>query len=492
MQVRSLFIVVSFAGLCSVASPAEWPQWRGPTGAGVSEDAKLPAAWSKDDKIAWKVKIPGYGWSCPVVWGDKIFLTTAVSEKQSKPSAGFGMGGFGKGDGKGFPKGDFGKGGFGKGGFGGFGGKLPDAVYTWQIYCLDAADGKVLWKQTVAEKKPTVATHSSNTYATETPITDGERVYAYFGMTGLFCYDVAGKFQWKADLGSYKMAMGMGTGSSPAFDGERVIVQCDNEEKSFLVALDKRTGKEIWKTPRSERTGWSTPLVWKNKMRTEIVCIGSPKVRSYDPATGKQLWELGGMMGQPKASPVADEDLLYVGTGGGFGGFGGGGFGGPPGGNPPGGGQGFGGGFSSAKPLFAVKAGASGDITLKSGEESSDAIAWQSKQAGPATPSPLLYQGHLYILEERGGILSCYAAKTGKRLYRERIPNARGFTSSPWAADGKIFCLDDGGTTYVIQAGAEFKLLGENALGEMFWSSPAVAGNALILRGVDYVYCVRH
>jgi outer membrane protein assembly factor BamB len=495
MQARSLFLFVLVAAFAGIASAADWPQWRGPAATGVSEDAKLPSAWGKDDKIAWKQKIPGYGWSCPVVWGDKIFLTTAVSDKQTKPNAGFGgfgMGGFGKGDGKKgeFGKGGFGKGDFGKGGFGGFGGKLPDAVFTWQIYCLDASDGKVLWKQTAMEKKPTVASHASNTYATETPITDGERVYAYFGMTGVFCYDVSGKFVWKADLGSYKMAMGMGTGSSPAFDGERLFIQCDNDEKSFLVALDKRTGKEIWKKPRTERTGWSTPLVWKNKVRTEVVCIGSPKVRSYDPETGKQLWELGGMTGQPKASPVASDELLYVGTGGGFGGFGmppGGGFGGPPG----GGGPGFGGGFSSAKPLFAVKAGAKGDITPKAGEESSDAIAWQSKQAGPSTASPLLYQGHLYILEERGGVLSCYDAKTGKRLYRERIPNARGFTSSPWAADGKIFCLDDGGATYVIKAGAEFEVLGENALGEMFWSSPAVAGNALILRGVDHVFCIR-
>jgi outer membrane protein assembly factor BamB len=463
-----------------------WPQFRGPHSAAISTDKQLPAEWRADKNIAWKIKVPGYGWSGPIVWGDKVFVTSAVTAKQAKPSTGFGGfgGGFGKPDFGKKGKPDFGKGGFG-GGFGG--GKPPDALYKFELHCLSAADGKILWSRTVAEQKPTIATHSSNTYATETPITDGERVYAHFGMTGVFCYGVDGKFVWKANLGSYRMSLGFGTGSSPAFDGERLFVQCDNEEKSFLVALDKLTGKELWRVSRPERTGWSTPLVWKNSQRTEIVCLGSPKARSYDPANGKQLWELGGMVGQPKASPVADGDLLYLGTGGmpGFGGFGGG---------PPGGGFGpkpGGGGSAGDKPLLAVKAGATGDITPKAGATSSPGIAWRLPQAGPGTASPLVYQGHLYILDERGGILSCYDAKTGKRVYRERLSGARGFTSSPWAYDGKIFCLDDGGTTHVVAAGREFQELGQNTLAEMFWSSPAVAGGALLLRGVDHLYCVR-
>jgi outer membrane protein assembly factor BamB len=211
------------------------------------------------------------------------------------------------------------------------------------------------------------------------------------------------------------------------------------------------------------------------------VCVGSPSVRSYDPVTGKQLWELSGMTGQCKASPVANDEMLYVGSGGGFGGFGGG-FGGS--GRP-------GGDARGAKPLFAVKAGAAGDITLKAGATSNDHIAWYQPQAGPSTSSPLLYQGYLYILEDRGGILSCYDVKTGKRAYRERLEGARGITSSPWAYEGKVFCLDDGGTTYVVEAGPAFKVLGQNTLQEMFWSSPAVCGSALLLRGVDHVYCIR-
>src|SRR5262249_16109146 len=224
-------------------------------------------------------------------------------------------------------------------------------------------------------------------------------------------------------------------------------------------------------------------LVWKNKVRTEVVCIGSPKVRSYDPETGKQLWELNGTIGQIKATPVAGEDLLFVGSGGGPAGFGGPGGGGGfaegprrPRGGPGGGGGGGGmGGGGGRRPLVAVKPGASCDITPKANEKSTDAIAWQLPQAGPSTPSPLVYGGFLYVLEDRNGIVSCYDAKTGKQVYKERVPNARGFTSSPWAYAGKVFCLDDAGTTHVLKAGAEFEVVATNKLGEMSWSSPAVA-----------------
>ncbi len=199
------------------------------------------------------------------------------------------------------------------------GGKPPDQVYQWQVLCLDRASGKLLWKQTAVEKKPTIPKQPSNSYASETPVTDGERVYAYFGMTGLFCYDMSGTLVWKKDFGSYPTAMGFGTGSSPTLEGERLFVQCDNEKASFLVALDKKTGKDLWRVEREEKTSWSTPYVWRNKERTELVACGGKSVRSYDPATGKQLWELGGFRGQFQASPVADSEMLYVGCGNPFG-----------------------------------------------------------------------------------------------------------------------------------------------------------------------------
>jgi outer membrane protein assembly factor BamB len=617
MSARSILsVAVGVLCLPLLARAGDWPQFRGPDGAGLSSDKQLPAEWGADKNVAWKIKIPGYGWSSPIAWGDKVFVTTATSEKQKKPSAFAGFGGprgggagafrppqpgqilapfvqeqmelsakqkkqteelqkevdgklaklldekqkkklkeTGGGFGRGGPRGGpprFGgfpqpgqvlspavqasleltakqkkqleeiqkevdgklakvlsdkqqkqlkemRGGLGRGGFGGFGNrKPPDEVFRWEVYCLSAADGSVLWQKTAVSKKPAIPKHSSNTYATETPVTDGKRVYAYFGMVGVFCYDFSGKLLWKVDLGAYPIGMGNGTGSSPALADGRLFIQCDNEEKSFLVALDAKTGDELWRVKRTERTGWSTPLIWKNKQRTEIVCLGTPRARSYDPATGKQLWELGGMTGQAKASPVAGADLLYIGTGGGFGGFGGFG-GGPPadggrqGGGPSadGGRQGggrFGGG---GRPLFAVKAGATGDLTLKNGAKSNDGIAWSLPQAGPPTASPLLLEGRLYILEERGGLLSCYNANTGKQIYKERLAGARGFTSSPWAYAGKLFCLDDSGQTFVVDAGPKFKLLRKNALDEMFWSSPAVAGGTLLLRGVDHLYCIK-
>jgi outer membrane protein assembly factor BamB len=250
-------------GICVGSLPTsvgagDWPQFRGFNGSAISAETHLPSAWSADQNVAWKAQVPGYGWSAPIVWGDRVFITTAVSATQAKPLGGFGAssGGFGRER------------------------RPPDAIYKWEVYCLNAADGKVIWKQTATERKPTIPIHSSNTYATETPVTDGERVYAYFGMTGVFCFDFTGELVWKKDLGSYRMLFGHGTGASPTLDDGRLFIQCDNEERSFLVALDTKTGKELWRVARPERTGWSTPLIWKNKVRTEVVCLGSPRARS--------------------------------------------------------------------------------------------------------------------------------------------------------------------------------------------------------------------
>jgi outer membrane protein assembly factor BamB len=597
----------------------EWPQFRGPDGSGVTAEKQLPLEWTADKNVQWKVKVPGVAWSSPVVWGDKVFVTTAVTDNQRKPPRGGGFGGpggpggfgppggpggpprpgqilpgflqgmlnltddqkkqldglqkdvdgklakllteeqnkqlkdmpagFGRGGRGGRPRGGFGgfpqpgqvlspqlreqlkltddqtkqlsdlqkdvdgklakllteeqnkqlkdmrgfgrggpgrggPGGFGPGGFGG--GRPPDQVYRWQVYCLDRTTGKVLWKQLAREGKPRIPIQQSNTYATETPVTDGERVYAYFGMHGLYCYDTAGNFVWKKDLGTYPTMMGQGPASSPVLDGGRLFLQIDNEEKSFLVALDKKTGDKLWRVDRNERTNHCSPFVWKNKQRTELVTCGSNKVRSYDPATGTLLWELGMGGGRCYATPVGDAERLYVGGQRGMGGFGGGGFGGP--GGPGGGRGGMGGGGGG---LYAVRAGASGDVTLKQGETSNAGVAWSQARAALEAASPLVYQGHLYVLSQNGGLLSCYDARTGKQVYRERLPNAKSFWASPWAADGKVYCLDDGGTTFVLQAGPAFKVLGKNPIADQFWASPAVAGGTLILRGVDNLYCIK-
>jgi outer membrane protein assembly factor BamB len=617
----------------------EWSQFRGPNGSGVVSATSIPTEWSTDKNVQWKTKIPGVAWSSPIVWGDKVFVTTAITENQRKPQAGGGFGGFGGGPGGGgggpggpggggpgrgrsggfgampqpgqiLPQflqdrlslsdkqkkqlvelqkdvdakleknltdeqrkqlkelreggggrgGDgvggaggrgglgsfgrfsqpgqilsaaiqerlnlsdkhkkqheelqkdvddrlakllndeqnkqlkemremFGRGGpgGGRGGFGG-GGSPPNAIYRWEVLCLDRATGSVLWRELALEGKPRIPTHGSNTYASETPVTDGERVYAYFGMHGLFCFSADGKLVWKKDLGSFPMQMGWGSSSSPVLDSDRLFLQIDNEEKSFLVSLDKKTGNEVWRVDRAERTNWGSPIVWKNKVRSELVTSGSQKIRSYDPATGKLLWELSSG-GQCNATPVGDADLLYVGceTRG---------FGGEPGepggaGGRGGGRGGFGGGGGAPGGLFAVRAGASGDITLKEGETSNSGVAWSVPRSGPEKSSPLVYQGHVYILRQGGGIVTCYDAKTGKQVYRERIPNAGAFWASPWGSDGKIFCLDGDGTTHVLQAGAIFKVLGKNPREEMTWATPAIAGGAIFVRGVDHLYSIK-
>lgn len=610
------------ASLCVFCVPlvglaGDWKQFRGTNNTGVAEDV-LPAAWGQETHVLWKVAIPGVAWSSPIVSGDKVFVTTAITENQRKPAGDFtggGRGGFvppqpgqimpaflqdrfnltaeqkgqldelqqdvdgklaklltdeqktqlkespqgGRGGAGGFGPGGGGPGGFGRppqpgqiipapvqdtlkltaeqkqqlddlqkdvdsrlarlltdeqnkqlkemremfgrgpggpggfaggrggpggpggfrggpGGPGGFGGgSPPNVVYRWEVYCLDRGTGKVLWKELALEGKPRIPIQPSNTYATETPVTDGERVYAYFGMHGLFCYDFAGKLVWKKDLGSYPTQMGNGPASSPVLDGGRLFLQVDNEEKSFVVALDARTGDELWRVDRNERTNHCSPIVWKNNQRTELVTSGSQKACSYDPATGKVLWELSMGGGTCHATPVGDSDLLYVGCSPGFGG------GGP--GGPPGGGGGGG--------MYAVRAGATGDITLKAGETTSAGVAWSQPRGAPDEASPLAYQGYVYILRKNGGIVTCLDARTGKQIYQKRIPEARSFWASPWAAGGKIFCLDDGGTTHVLQAGPEFEVLGKNSLEETSWASPAVADGAVFLRSVDHLFCIQ-
>jgi outer membrane protein assembly factor BamB len=418
-----------------------WPQFRGPGSLGISAEEQLPIEWGSDKNVRWKIEIPGAGWSSPIVWENKVFVTTAVTEKQTRPQA------------------------FSDSYGGANVGKRAESVYRWQVYCLDRGTGKVLWKQTAAEGKPSLPKHPSNTYASETPVTDGERVYAYFGTKGLFCYDLKGKLLWSKDLGTYKMMMGWGTGSSPALEGDRLFVQCDNEEKSFLVALEKKSGKELWRVDRDEKSSWGTPFVWRNKVRTELVSGGGKKVRSYDPATGKLFWQLSGMSGMCSTTPVADDERLYTGTSG-----------------PPG----------SNSPLVAVKAGASGDITLKEGEASSAGVVWSQLRAGPFLPSPLLYRGYLYVLDARLNMLSCYDARTGEPAYKkERLHQAKGFAASPWAYDGKLFCLDQEGRTFVVKAGPKFELLATNKLDDTFSASPAVAGGNLFLRGATRLYCIK-
>ncbi|MEJ2704524.1 MAG: PQQ-binding-like beta-propeller repeat protein [Sedimentisphaerales bacterium] len=412
-----------------------WPQFRGPA-AGVVEDKTLPDTWSTTDNVVWSVKIPGRAWSSPIVWGERIFVTSAISEGQDEtPKKGLYLGGDRD--------------------------KPSDKVHRWMVYCIDFNTGKILWEQVAHRGAPQRPLHIKNSYASETPLTDGRRVYAYFGNVGLFCYDVNGTPLWSRKFGSFKVGNNWGSAASPVLYEDRLYIVNDNEEQSFLVALDKETGDEIWRVDRDEKSNWATPYIWKNEQRTELVTAGKDKIRSYN-LDGKLLWELGGMSSIVIPTPFAAHGLLYVTSG-----------------------------FvvDRKRPVFAIRPGAAGDISLKGGENSNKYIAWCQKQAGPYNPSPIVYGDYLYVLYDRG-LLSCYDARTGREVYsRQRIASgANAFTASPWANDGKLFCLSEDGDTFVIQAGPEFKVLGRNALNEMCMASPAGLRGSLIIRTISKLY----
>lgn len=405
------------------AAAADWPQFRGPHANAIADgDAPPPSVWSESSGVAWAVDVPGEGWSAPIVAGEKVLLTTAV------PAEG-------------------------------------DAL-RFEVHCYALDDGKRLWRRVAFEKPPAEPKHGDNTFASETPVTDGERVYAYFGMNGLACYTLDGDPVWEKDLGAYPMDNGWGTSSSPAIGGKRLFLQIDNEQSSFLVALDAVTGEELWRAERpGETSNWSTPIVWENSQRSEVVA-GGKTVRSYDTATGLELWsmEIGG---RSSATPSAVNDTLYIGSENRAA------RGGTPGG------------------LFAVRAGASGQIDVTQPAASDRDLVWANARGAVGISSPLVYQGQIYVPERRGGVLRAHDTATGEETFRTRLPGGGVFWASPWAVDGKVFVMDERGKTFVLSPGAKYDLLGTSTLPGRFWSTPAIADGALLLRSQDKLFCVR-
>ena len=418
---------------------SNWPQFRGAQSLGTAAEADLPETWSTTDNVSWKTDIPGCGWSSPIVWGDKVFLTSVINEGKDEPPR----------------KGLY---------FGGERNKPSPDIHRWMVYCIDFPTGKILWEKVAHRSVPETSRHIKNTLASETPVTDGERVYAYFGNLGVYCYDLDGKELWTRKIGTYRMKFGWGTAASPVLYKDRLFIINDNEEESFLLCLDKKTGRQLWRTARDEQSNWATPYVWENALRTEIVTPGSGKVRSYD-LDGKLLWELKGMSSITIPTPFTAFGLLYVASGY---------------------------VISPLRPVYAIRPGASGDISLKKDETSNGYIVWYQKTAAPYNPSCLVYGDYFYVLRDRG-FLACYDAKTGKEVYGgERIaPGATAFTSSPWAYGGKVFCLSEDGDTFVFQAGPEFKLLGKNSLGELCMATPAIARGSLLIRTESKLYRIQ-
>ena len=431
---QALPLALALACAC-LAAEDRWTQFRGPAAGVAAEDENLPERWSATENVAWKLPVPGRGWSSPVAAADRIYLTAVIAaEPEEAPKKGLYFGGNRE--------------------------TPPPDEHRWMVYCVDWKTGKLLWERDVHRGKAP-ARHLKNSYASETPATDGEHVYAYFGSVGVFCLDRDGKLLWSQPVGPYRMRYGWGTGASPVLHQGRLYIVNDNEEQSFLAALDAATGKQIWRVARDEASNWATPYIWENGKRTEIVTSGTRRVRSYD-LDGKLLWELGGMSSIVIPTPFSKDGLLYLASG-------------------------YVG--DQVRPVFAVRPGASGDISIKGEDSLNDYVAWYQRQGGPYNPSPLVYGDYYYTLLDFG-FLTCREARTGKEVYgKQRISQAgAAFTASPWAYNGKIFALSEDGDTYVIQAGPEFKVLAKNPLDEMCLATPAVYRSSLIVRTASNLY----
>ena len=431
---RQLVIAIASAVLLASIARADtpnWPQFRGAQSDGLGAGATLPESWSTTENVVWKTDIPGWGWSSPVVWGERIFVTSAVGEQELKrPVVG------------GYP-----------------GGRVTQTdVHRWMVYCLDFDSGKIVWEREAHRGVPPQERHPRNSFASETPIVDGERVYAYFANIGLYCYDLSGAKLWEQKWPAYPMRGGWGTGTSPVLHGDRLFVMNDNEQTSFLVALDKLTGKQLWRADRQEKSNWSTPYVWQNELRTELVTIGTGKIRSYD-LDGNVLWELTGTSGLVSLMPVAKHGLLYVGAGYHYG------------------------------PIYAIRPGATGDITLAGDETSNEWIAWSQPRGASIHPSFLISGERLYVLFD-AGLFACSNALTGEVIFpRQRLNTGGGrFYASPWAYNGKVFLLNEDGTTWVVEDGPEFKVLHKNVLDDNAWATPAIARGSLFLRTYTGLY----
>jgi len=437
--VSSLFLA-QMALLSPSLIADDWPQFRGAEARGVADHPGLPERWSETENILWKKPVEGRGWSSPVVADNKIFVTTVVrlsgSDEKAKPGLYFG----------------------------GNRNKPPQVEHQWKIICFRLNDGKELWQRTLHHGIPKTSRHIKNSYASETPVTDGKHVYVLFGDVGLYCLTTSGKQVWSKPLPPCKTRFDWGTASSPILYNEKLIMVSDNEDSSYLAAFNKQTGKQIWKVSRDEKSNWATPFIWKNSLRTEIVVPGSGKNRSYN-LDGKLLYEFAGSSSITIANPYTAHGLLYV-TSGYI--------------------------LDPKKPIFAIRPGASGDISLQSEETSNKYIAWCQKKAAPYNPSTIVYRDQLYVLQDRGFFTS-FNATTGEPVYgKQRLPEGKSFTTSPWASNGKIFCLNEFGETFVIKAGRQFELLHTNKLDskELCMATPAIVGRKIILRTGDNLYCI--
>jgi outer membrane protein assembly factor BamB len=419
-----------------------WPSFRGPGATGAADGQFPPTAWdaATGRHLRWKAPIPGLGLSCPVVTGDRLFLTTAIPDGNARPALRTGQ-------------------------YGDVDPVKETEPHTWKVFCLDTTDGHLLWERTACTGVPRVKRHPKSSHANSTPATDGKRVVACFGSEGLYCYTLDGDLRWRKELG--KLSSGWffhpdyewGFGSSPIIYRDLVIVQCDIGKDSFIAAYHLDDGHLVWQTPRDEVPSWGTPTVIEPASgQPELVTLATAFARGYDPLTGKELWRLGKFSEITVPTPFFAQGLIFLASG-----------------------------YRPIQPVYAVRPGARGDISLKEGEESNAHVAWSKQRGGPYLPTPIAYGEHLYCCSN-GGILTCFEAKTGKQMYQERLGGTSGYTAAPVAADGRLYFTGEDGDVRVVKAGPTFELLAINQLGEACLATPAISDGTIFIRGREHLF----
>jgi len=406
-----------------------WPQWRGPQLNGVAPQADPPVKWSETNNIRWKIRIPGEGSGTPVVWGDQVFVMAAYPAKSpdsADPQAAKGA--------KSTP--------------------IPDDAYRFSLLCFDRDSGKGRWQKVCREEVPHEGHHPTNTYASSSALTDGQDVIAFFGSHGLYCFDLAGNLKWQKDLGKQSTKLGFGEGATPALHGNTLVVTFDHDREAFIAAFDKRTGQELWRQPREEKTGWATPLIVEHNGKAQVITTATNRIRSYDLATGEQIWDHEGLTTNAIPTPVTAGGVVFATSG-----------------------------YQGSK-LFAIRLGKTGDLT------GSDAIVWKLDRDTPYVPSPLLSGNRLYFFKSNNGILSCLDMATGKPHFAaQRIEGIQSAYASPVAAAGRVYLVGRDGTTVVIKDADQLEVLATNRLNDPTDASPAIVGKQLFLRSRQNLYC---
>lgn len=440
-----VFILIASMSLMAAQeknNETNWPSFRGLNARGFSDGRPTPVTWNIESKknIEWKTAIPGLAHSSPIIWGNRIFITTAVSENENPVLDTELKGNINPVEG--------------------------ETSHQWKVYCLDKKTGKILWEKTAHEGVPKVKRHPMATHANSTAATDGEYVVAFFGSEGLYCYTMDGKLVWKKDFGILESAFfsvptaQWGFASSPVIHDGVVVVQCDALNTAFLAALDIKSGKELWRTPREDYPTWSTPTIYVGEQSTQIIVNGFKHIGGYDFQTGKEIWKINGGGDIPIPTPVVADNLVYINSA-----------------------------HGRMSPIYAIKLDAEGDISLEDETTSNENIVWSVRRGGAYIQTPLIYGDYLYNLNWNGS-LSCFNAKTGEQVYREQLGKMTAFAASPVAAAGKLYFCSQDGDVYVVKAGPNFEILATNSMNDENLATPAISDGKLYFRTHHYLVAV--